>query len=214
MKRTGYLRYPAVLMICALSAGCASPSRGLPGIAYDPGASKRLSFQVSYNYWAKDQGAFKPFTDGAVLYSDDRYIIQFTPGEDSYVYIFQIDSNQGVYQLFPMESFKGKTLNNRNPVRAGMSYILPTQNNTFVLDNQTGRETIYFMAARQPDQILEEQYEALSQARQEQRASLVRQLQEQLTDSLKTRGLAGIAPNQPQNTRQAEPVSVITFEHR
>ena len=121
MKRIGYLRYPAVLMICALSAGCASPSRGFPGIAYDPGASKSLSFKVNYFYRAVDQGSFKPFTDGTVLHSGDHYIIQFTPSEDSYVYIFQIDSNQGVYQLFPMESFKGVELDNRNPVRAGMT---------------------------------------------------------------------------------------------
>lgn len=82
------------------------------------------------------------------------------------------------------------------------------------MDNQIGRETIYFMASRQPDRILEEQYEALSQARQEQRASLVKQLQAQLTDNLKTRGLAKIAPHQPQNAQRAEQVSVITFEHR
>ncbi len=214
MQCIGDLRYPALLMICALSAGCAAPSRGLPGIAYDPSASKRLNFQVSYRYWSENQGMFESFSDGAVLHSDDRYIIQFTPSEDSYVYIFQIDSNQGVYQLFPMESFKGKTLNNRNPVRAGVTYLLPARNNSFVLDNQTGREIIYFMASRQPDQTLERQYEVLSQARQEQRASLVSQLQEQLTDSLKTRGLAKIVSNQPETVRQAERVSVITFEHR
>ncbi len=214
MKRVGYFRYPAVLLVCALSAGCASPSRGLPGIAYDPGASKLLNFQESYKYWAGDQGAFKPFMNGAVLYSGDHYIIQFTPSEDSYVYIFQIDSNQGVNQLFPMESFKGVKLDNRNPVQAGMTYILPAQNKSFVLDDRTGRETIYFMASRQPDQTLQEQYEALSQARQEQRASLIKQLQEQLTTSIKTRGLGTVVSNQAQGARRAEQVSVVTFEHR
>ena len=214
MKRIGYLCYPAVLMICALSAGCTSPSRGLPGIAYDPGASKRLSFQESYKYWDRDQGALKPFVDGDVLYSGDHYIIQFTPSENSYVYIFQIDSNQGVYQLFPMESFKGVELDNRNPARAGITYILPAQDKSFQLDDRTGRETIYFMASRQPDQALEEQYEALSQARQEHRASLVKQLQEQLTTSIKTRGLGTVVSNQAQGARRAEQVSVITFEHR
>jgi hypothetical protein len=214
MKRIGYFRYPAVLMICALSAGCASSSRGLPGIAYDPGASKLLGFQVSYKYWTGDQGSFKPFTDGAVLHSGDYYTIHFTPREDSYVYIFQIDSNQGVYQLFPMESFKGVALDNRNPVRAGMTYVLPAQDKSFQLDDRTGRETIYFMASRQPDQTLEEQYEALSQARQEQRDSLIKQLQEQLTTSIKTRGLGTVVSNQAQGARRAEQVSVVTFEHR
>jgi hypothetical protein len=214
MKRIGYFRYPAVLMVCALSAGCASPSRGLPGIAFDPGASKSLSFQVNYFYRAVAQGSFKPFTDGAVLHSGDYYTINFTPGEDSYVYIFQIDSKQGVYELFPMESFKGVELNNRNPVQAGITYTLPTENSAFQLDDQTGRETIYFMASRQPDRTLEDQYAALSQARQEQRAGLVEQLQEQLSQSIKTRGLAKVVPNQAQDTRRAERVSVIAFEHR
>jgi hypothetical protein len=47
---------------------------------------------------------------------------------DSYVYIFQKDSANKIYKLFPMTEFQGKKYYNLNPVKAGASYELPSKN--------------------------------------------------------------------------------------
>ena len=196
---------------------------------YDP-----LHFQVNYVYRPGGKGPLKPLNEGEVLHSGDHYKIQFTPQEDSYVYIFQIDSSYAIYRLFPMTSFKGVTVNNQNPVRAGVTYTLPTKDKSFQLDNQRGKETLYFMAFRQPNQDLDDQYDTLLEARQQNNPVRANQLETQLAQNLKTRGLAAII-NDPQ---QAEAkiswsegetfsvpaqrldklcstcVSIVTFEHR
>jgi hypothetical protein len=232
MKQKYHFCHLAALLTCLLIAGLAwagAGDRGPKRIAEDP-----LSFQVNYLYRPGGQGSLKPLTEGAVLQAGDHYKIQFTPKEDSYVYIFQVDSSQAVYRLFPMESFQGVVVNNRNPVGAGVTYTLPAADKSFRLDDQRGQEAIYFMASRRPNQELEQQYEALSQARQQQNASLVNRLQGQLTRSLKRRGLAAIVSDPTQGTStirwnatetftvltqrlenlRVDRVSVITFEHR
>jgi hypothetical protein len=74
---------------------------------------------------------------------------------DSYVYIFQKDSANKIYKLFPMTEFQGKKYDNLNPVKAGASYELPSKNGYFVLDEQTGKESIYLIIKNQADPILE-----------------------------------------------------------
>jgi hypothetical protein len=133
-----------------------------------------------------------------------------------------------------MEAFKGVQVNNHNPVKAGVSYTLPAPDKAFKLDEQRGPEVIYFMASRQPDEELENRYEAILQARRQQQMARANALQAQLTRSLTNRGLADIVPDESQATtvlpwakgeifnlpaRQVkdlcpECVSVVTFEHR
>lgn len=126
-----------------------------------------LVFSISYVYRAGGQGNFEPLRDGSVLHSGDHYKIIFTPTEDCYVYIFQIDSAQKIYQLFPMERLGEVVVNNFNPAQAGKAYHLPTESKSFMLDQQTGTETIYFLASRQRDVDLEEQYQQYWQALQQ-----------------------------------------------
>lgn len=54
-----------------------------------------------------------------------------------------------------MTEFQGKKYYNLNPVKAGATYQLPSKNGYFVLDEQTGTESIYFIIKNQPDPILE-----------------------------------------------------------
>ena len=125
----------------------------------DKGLSQNaaLDFQINYVYRSGGKGNYKPINNGSVLHSGDYYKIIFTPVEDCYVYIFQVDSANKLYQLFPMKSFGGVILNNFNPVKAGKTYYIPAEYKSFELDDVTGTETIYFVASKTKDVVLEQQ---------------------------------------------------------
>lgn len=124
-----------------------------------------LSFNVNYVYRPRGKGDLRPIKKGDILKSGDQYKIIFSPDKESYVYIFQVDSAGQVFQLFPMESFKGVVVNNLNPVKSGKTYILPAASKVFTLDKQTGLERIYFIASKEQDTELESLYAEVQQAR-------------------------------------------------
>lgn len=255
--------YPLVALLGGVligvsgSVGAASPSsdadlttRGPAGtvkIAPEPGTTapkpasltpqagaKPLSFKVNYVYRPGGQGSLKPLVDGSVLHSGDHYKIQFTPAENSYVYIFQVDSSKAIYRLFPMTEFGGVKVNNLNPVRAGVAYHLPAKDKSFQLDNNVGSESILFLAFRQPNQALEQQYEDLIKARLSQDRAKTNDLQTAINSNFKTRGIAAIVDDPEKKTAAvpwtptesftvpvqhldnlcADCISMITFEHR
>jgi len=127
-----------------------------------------LKFKIDYLYRDKHQFEFKPLTNTATLKSCDLYKIIFTPLEKSYVYIFQTDSkSNNIMQIFPMYKFKGVKLNHSNPVIAAKTYHIPKKGISFTLDNNSGTtETIYFIAAREPDVELEQLYKEIKIAQQ------------------------------------------------
>ena len=261
--KTGWWNYPLLALLGSLligtagDVGAADPAsdtdlktRGPAGtvkIAPEPGAAtpkpasitpqaglKPLNFKVNYVYRPGGQGALKSLVEGSVLKSGDHYKIQFTPAEDSYVYIFQVDSKKAIYRLFPMTEFGGVTVNNLNPVRAGVTYHLPAKDKSFQLDHNVGPETILFLAFRQPNQALEEQYEALVKARLSQDKTKVAGVQTAMQTSFKTRGLAAIVDDPEKKTTTvpwapaesftmpvqhldnlcADCINMVTFEHR
>lgn len=131
-----------------------------------------LFFDMSFLYRSGREGEFKPLTEGSVLYSGDVYKIIFTPTTDCYVYIFQLDSANKIYQLFPMENFAGMTINNLNPVERGNTYYIPAKGRSFQLDHQSGIEKLYFLASRQRDIALEEQYQKVVEEQQRPKDAL------------------------------------------
>ena len=203
--------------------------RGADGIAPDP---KPLSFKVNYVYRPDGRGPLKDLTEGAVLHSGDHYKLQFTPEEDSYVYIFQLDSSRAMYTLFPMDSFNGVVVNNRNPVKGGVTYYVPAKDKSFQLDEQVGTELIYFLASRLPDQDLEQWVQRLQKAHQRKETG-IDLIAVKLVENFKFRGVAGIVPD-PQQTSTipwddnkqftlpawrlndlcAKCVSMLSFKHR
>ncbi|OAD23804.1 conserved hypothetical protein, secreted [Candidatus Thiomargarita nelsonii] len=115
-----------------------------------------LSFKIGYLYRAGGQGDFKHFRDGSVLHSGDHLKLIFTPTEDNiYIYIFMVDSHNNVARLFPTDKFKGAAKANKNPVKKSVKYFVPAKSKSFQLDNNTGEESIYLIATRQPDEVLE-----------------------------------------------------------
>ncbi len=114
-----------------------------------------LSFDINFVYRVKADIEFQPLTEDSVLHSGDYYKIIFTPKQDSYVYIFQIDSSGKIYRLFPMKRFDGVTVDNFNPLKAGRTYYIPAEYQSFILDEQTGIERIYFLSSQKRDAALE-----------------------------------------------------------
>ena len=133
-----------------------------------------LLVSLSYVYRAGGQGEFLPIQEGSVLHSGDHYKLIFTTSEECYIYIFQVDSANKIFQLFPMGSFGGVTLNNFNPVKQGETVYIPAESKSFELDAQTGAEKIYFLASRTRDEDLETAYQQL--AEKQERNSLEEQL--------------------------------------
>jgi hypothetical protein len=143
-----------------------------------------LPMQISYAYRPVDQLNFRPLLNDGVLRSGDHYQIRFTPEQNGYVYIFQIDSGGAIYRLFPVEGNPDAQMTNVNPVQAGVTYFVPAEDEAFQLDEQIGQEQIYALAFQKQHSVLEDQYAALMEARRGQDLSRMSELQSQLIDSL------------------------------
>ncbi len=128
---------------------------------------KAISLKINYLYRYGGTGAFKPFGNGSVLHSGDSIKLIFTPSEDDvYIYIFMTDSHNNVARLFPTDDFKGAASSNKNPIKKGQQYFIPSASKSFQLDNNIGEESIYLIATRQADAVLENQYKAMLSAQQ------------------------------------------------
>ena len=143
-----------------------------------------LPIQISYSYRPIDQLNFRPLLDDSTLRSGDHYQIRFTPEQEGYVYIFQIDSGGAVYRLFPVEEDHDAQAVNVNPVQAGVTYFVPAEDEAFQLDEQIDQEQIYALAFQKRHSALEDQYALLMEARRAQDASRMGELHLQLIDSL------------------------------
>ncbi len=168
-------------------------------VLWNRASEHALSVQVSYTYRPTDQLNFRPLLDESVLHSGDRYQIRFTPLQDGYVYIFQIDGGGAVYRLFPPEDANLQQTDSINPLRSGVTYFVPAEDEAFQLDEQTGQERIHVLAFRDRDFGLENQYAALLEARRLQDHSQIAELQLRLTERLRK--------------TQAGTISVLNFKH-
>ncbi len=152
-----------------------------------------ISVKIQYLYRHKHDKAFETLTKDVVLHSGDYYKIVFTPTETTYLYIFQKGSSGNIFRLFPMKGFKGVTVNNQNPVQANEEYYIPAKGKSFFLDSQTGKESIYVIVARKRDDVLEDQYQQVIIARQEQNQEKIDIAQTNLSRAIKMRDFGGIA---------------------
>ena len=92
----------------------------------------------------------------SILQSNDKYRIYIKPPKQSYIYIYQEDSNGNGSWLFPRTS-----LNIKNPLSNNDNWI-PPRNRNFSLDENTGTETIYIVASDKPDKDLGDFYESIN----------------------------------------------------
>jgi serine/threonine protein kinase len=91
------------------------------------------------------------------LTQNDRYYIVFSPDEKLYIYVVQVDySAESIVPIFPNRQFSS----NDNPVLPHSGYRFP-EKGYFFLDEVTGKEYIYVIASRVPNQQLENMYSVL-----------------------------------------------------
>ncbi|MCB1770254.1 MAG: protein kinase [Candidatus Competibacteraceae bacterium] len=175
----------------------------LGGLGYftkDRWVDNTLAIEVAYSYKPIDQLNFRPLPNGGVLRSGDYYQIQFTPRENGYVYIFQIDSGGGIYHLFPTDNnHLSQAAVNANPVQGGITYFAPAHDEAFQLDDQIGQEQIHVLAFQNRNTELEDEYATLAEARRLQDPSQIQEAQARLTERL-------------QNAREGA-VPVLNFKH-
>ncbi len=116
----------------------------------------RLYLDINFGYRTSGKNtreAIESLPPGQiVLRSGDGYLFEFTADDDCFLYVYLLDSDQKLVQLFPNADVAPE----RNPVQTGKSYRIPAGEDWFVLDDKSGRETIYFVASRWPAQDLDQ----------------------------------------------------------
>jgi hypothetical protein len=134
-------------IVVVIVGACVASERGLTRIKVEDNyplplstasssPTSSLDIAIQYRHRRTNTDEFKRLNDGDTLYSGDQYQIVFTPTETTYVYIFQKGSSGNLYQLFPMSSFNGVTVNNFNPAQSDTTYFIPAQDKSFYLDEQ------------------------------------------------------------------------------
>jgi hypothetical protein len=165
---------------------------------------QKYNTEINYVYRVAGKGKPQSFSNDSVLCSGDSYKLIFELTKDSYVYIFQIDSANKIFRLFPTVDFKNAAKANKNPVRKGVKYFVPAEDKSFKLDQQVGKETIYFVVTQNPDVKLESQYQTML-AQQNTSDIKERDVARQQWDSaMKTKGVE--FELEPDVTQSPEPV--------
>lgn len=162
---------------------------------------KWLAVDVDYQYRADEGNEFQTLSEGLVLHSGDHYKIQFTPAEDSYVYVFQASTKNDQHEIFLLfPCFEGMKLGT-NPVRANSTYYLPNETQWWFLDEQASEDKIYFLAFR-TNMAMEAQYKKIDQMCEPSNVALTQdELLSFNLDAPKLQQNAGIFRN------------VLTFKH-
>ena len=125
-----------------------------------------IQVDVKFLYYRNGEDNYKTLKEGSVLYRKKDFLkIIFTPSQRAYVYIFSKGSSGNIYRIFPMRAFKGKVVNNFNPVLPSRDYYIPKKDKAFSLGGSPGKETLYFIVSKHAEVELESQYSDILQAR-------------------------------------------------
>lgn len=132
--------------------------------------TKRLHLKINFHCPNTERNPKKPnqpngsslaaYSGKVTLRSGDSYRFECIPVDNCFLYIFQIDSTQNIDQLFP----DPKTAPEHNLLYAGKTCQIPPDNGVLILDENTGKETIYFVASRWRARDLEELFARYSKA--------------------------------------------------
>jgi hypothetical protein len=132
----------------------------------------------------------RPVLNGDTLTQNDNYKVMFRSNMRCYIYITQLDSTGKMDPIFPSRYFSWG-----NPVEPHTLYSLPLANRWFYLDENTGVETIYFIASRSRRLDLEQLFRKF----EEKNKSLVQLAPVSLDSSVViTRGIGGVRPGRKQ----------------
>ncbi len=148
-----------------------------------------LIINTSYSYRPDGgQGSLRSLTNGRELHSGDYYTIKFTPEQECYVYIFQYDSREQLFTLFPPDKnyFKGEADwgNNQNPVKAKQTYFVPGEEKYFILNEHAGDETIHVLVSKEKQPELENEYKKLLESRKRGDDTAAQRAQNKMIDNI------------------------------
>jgi hypothetical protein len=93
----------------------------------------------------------RPIINGDTLTRDDNYKVMFKSNIRCFMYVAQLDSTGKLDPIFP-----SSRLSWGNPLESQVIYSIPQDNEWFYLDENTGVETVYFIASRTRRPDLEE----------------------------------------------------------
>jgi hypothetical protein len=119
------------------------------------------ALRIKVSFVSKDDSNSESLlTNESVLKSGTQIGISFQPESDCYVYIFWWDSSGQVGRLFP----NPQLTEGSGEARSGQTHWLPSKQGRhwYVLDNNPGIETIYFVASRQRNPKIETLYDNLN----------------------------------------------------
>ena len=149
----------AVLAADSLIVALDRATRGLidrdfPRLESTGAPAERLLLDAGVSYETPN-GRVYPVRDGMTLYEDDNYRLYFKANRRAHVYVIQVDSGGAVFRLFPNTEGKFGYRTIGNPVAAGAAVWAPPSPKFLYLDENKGREEIYFFAARRPIEVFE-----------------------------------------------------------
>jgi hypothetical protein len=97
-------------------------------------------------YYENEKGKMRIMEEGSVLKSGDSFAIYIKPSDDCYLYVYQVDSMNKSFRLFPNSKYN----TGPNPLAAGSDNWMPNSKQLYVLDETTGKEYFYIFASREP----------------------------------------------------------------
>lgn len=112
-----------------------------------------LSVDVAFVFNPSGGPAQYTLQNGSTMTSGDHYRLVMWPNKNCFIYVFQVDSAGKLFMLFPLNDLGLKAT---NPVESDAPYVLPGKGDAFILDNQTGAEKFFLLAATEKDAVVEE----------------------------------------------------------
>lgn len=105
-----------------------------------------------------------PQKERIVVTRDENYRLFLQPLRNCYVYIYQLDSQGQLGQLFPNETYTSL----QNPLQQRQTYYFPSEPNWFYPGEHPGEERLYILVSTQVRQDWEEQYTQYAQTEDSQ----------------------------------------------
>ena len=173
--------------------GQASRPASQPASATSSGG--KLDFAVGVVHQKGGKGKPIELKNQGVMHSGDHYKIIFMSSQPCYVYVFQTDESN-IYGLFPLQNFRGVSVNLSNPIQPKQKVVVPAQDKSFVLDNRPGLEQIYIMVLRERDHELEQQYQHVLYTQNANDPQATQVAQANMMRSINSKGIAGVVQDE------------------
>lgn len=134
---------------------------GERGASWGLDAFRQLLFEIQRQDSPTVQAVdlLNPPEETVTLTPADNYRLTLEPGEERYVYAYQLTSSGSLVQLFPDPAYSAVA----NPLAPGQLTRVPAEPNWLYLGGAPGEEQLYVIASPQPFQELDDLYAQYTQ---------------------------------------------------